>query len=102
MSNELSAERACVVEIAPGNGLPPEPRRNRPRRYKELDAQEQMRVLSLLRETVALHDEALDDPEVMLIIAEGETDLMQALDCMVDADIFDDALIRIPTPKAVL
>lgn len=30
----------------------------------------------------------------MLIIAEGETDLMDTLDCMIDADICDDALIQ--------
>ncbi|MCC6786764.1 MAG: siphovirus Gp157 family protein [Hyphomonadaceae bacterium] len=41
-----------------------------------------------------LHHEALDDPEVMVVLAESETDLMQALDCMLDADICDDALIQ--------
>lgn len=53
-----------------------------------------MRILSLLRETIVLHDEALDDPDVMLIVAEGETTLFEALDIMVQADLDDDALLQ--------
>lgn len=56
--------------------------------------QEQIRVLSLLRETIELHHEATDDPDVMMVLADGETDLMQALDCLLEADICDDALIQ--------
>lgn len=58
MSNELDGDRARAIEIAPHNGMPPRIKR-RTRRGKELDAQEQIRVLSLLRETITLHDEAL-------------------------------------------
>ncbi|MEQ1811467.1 MAG: siphovirus Gp157 family protein [Terricaulis sp.] len=36
----------------------------------------------------------MDDADIMVILAEGETNLMQALDCMVAADIYDDALIQ--------
>ena len=93
MSNGLSVEPARAIEGEPNSASPPRIK-GRSHRDKELDAQEQMRVLGLLRDTIALHDEALDDPEVMLIIAEGETDLMDALDCMIDADICDDALIQ--------
>ncbi|MEZ5958397.1 MAG: hypothetical protein R3C27_14430 [Hyphomonadaceae bacterium] len=86
MSNELSIERTCSSEGESQKTFVPDPRARRRRGRVEVDATEQMRVLSLLRETVALHDEALDDPEVMMIIAEGEADLMGALDCMVDAE----------------
>jgi hypothetical protein len=94
MSDEMNIEHAHNCQIAPSNASPPDARRNRKRRQHELDAQDQMRVLSLLRETIELHHEALDDPDIMVILAEGETDLMQALDCMLDADSCDDALIQ--------
>lgn len=94
MSNHFDVEDPRNVYVAPINGDKSAPRRGRSRRQHEPDAQEQIRVLGLLRETIELHHEALDDPDIMIILAEGETDLMQALDCMVDADICDDALIQ--------
>lgn len=93
MSNELNVENPRQTLIAPVNGAQA-PRRVRPPRRHDLDAQEQIRVLGLLRETIELHHEALDDPDIMIILAEGETDLMQTLDCMIAADTNDDALIQ--------
>jgi hypothetical protein len=40
-----------------------------------------------------VHHETLDDPDLMLVLAEGETDLLELLDRMLEADLNDDALI---------
>lgn len=58
------------------------------------NAAEQMRVLKLVRETIELHHEALDDPDVMLILAEGETSLLEVIDCMLIADLNDETLVQ--------
>lgn len=75
-----------LVELAPAQGL---------RRGGKLEtsAAEEMRVLSALRANFEVHHEALDDPELMMILAEGETGLLELLDAMLMADLHDDALI---------
>ncbi len=58
------------------------------------DAQEQLRILGLLRETIELHHEALDDPDLILVLAESETGLLEALDSILESDLDDEALIQ--------
>lgn len=94
MSNEVELGPRPQADRPPVKAHTSGLKRQRNRRDPAIDGAEQIRVLSLLRETLVLHHEALDDPEVMLIIAEGETDLMQVLDCMIDADVCDDAFIQ--------
>lgn len=53
-----------------------------------------MRVLQAVRANLEVHHEALDDPELMLLLAEGETSLLELLDLMLEADLTDDSLIR--------
>lgn len=71
-------------------------RRPRPGRIADLNVSlaEQMRILQDLRANLNLHHETLEDPELMLVLAEGETSLIEVLDFMLDADLSDDSLIR--------
>ncbi len=52
-----------------------------------------MRILEALRASLAAHHEELDDPDLMLILADSETGLLEALDGMLEIDQHDDALI---------
>lgn len=52
-----------------------------------------MRVLEALHANVTVHNEELDDPELMLILAEGETNLIELIDRMLELDLDDEALI---------
>jgi len=79
----ISAERAHI-----GGG-----KRRGPRDILR-DADEQMRVLAAIRANLVVHHETLEDPELMLSLAEGETSLLEVMDLMLDADMDDDALIR--------
>ena len=56
-------------------------------------AEDEMRVLTALRANLEVHHETLEDPDLMLVLAEGETDLLELLDRMLEADLNDDALI---------
>lgn len=93
MSDDLASEPANLTGV-PADRRALEVKRYRSRHNDMLDAQEQMRILSLLLETIELHHEALDDPDIMVILVEGETDLMRAFDRMIDADTCDEALIQ--------
>jgi hypothetical protein len=57
-------------------------------------AEAQMRVLTAIRASLAVHHEALEDPDLMMVLAEGETSLLEALDLMLEVDAHDDALIQ--------
>lgn len=57
-----------------------------------LDAQTELAVLSAIKQSMAEHHEALDDPEIMLILAEGETSLFSLMDRLLEFDLVDDAL----------
>ncbi len=52
-----------------------------------------MRVLTAIRATLEVHHETLDDPELMMVLAEGETSLLDAIDLVLEADLHDDTLI---------
>lgn len=52
-----------------------------------------MRILGALRATLAVHHEELDDPDLMLLLADGQTNLLEAIDAMIEVDQHDDALI---------
>ena len=56
-------------------------------------AEEQMRVLTAIRASVTIHHETLDDPDLMMCLAEGETSLLEVIDLMLEADMYDDGLI---------
>ncbi len=59
----------------------------------EHSAEEQMRVLLALRANLEVHHETLEDPELMLVLAEGQTGLLELIDLMLEADLNDEALI---------
>jgi len=52
-----------------------------------------MRVLTAIRATLEVHHETLDDPDLMMVLAEGETSLLDAIDLVLEADLHDDTLI---------
>ena len=58
-----------------------------------LAAEEEMRILTALLANLAVHHETLDDPELMMMLAEGETSLLELLDRILEADLTDDGLI---------
>jgi len=72
-------------------GAPP---KTRPRVLTALDASLQLRAFELIKQSLHAHHAALDDGEVMLTIAEGETSLLEALDCLLEADLNDEALLE--------
>lgn len=59
----------------------------------QLDAQAELGILEALKANLTVHHELLDDGELMMILAEGETSLLEALDAMLEADLADDGLI---------
>lgn len=59
----------------------------------DLDAHNEMRILEALKANLTVHDEELEDPDLMIILAEGETGLLELLDRMLEADLHDDGLI---------
>lgn len=56
-------------------------------------AEEEMRVVSAIRASLQIHHETLDDPDLMMLIAEGETSLLEIIDLMLEADMYDDGLL---------
>lgn len=58
-----------------------------------LEARSEMRILDTLKANLTVHDEELEDPDLMMILAEGETSLLELLDRMLEADLYDDGLI---------
>jgi hypothetical protein len=58
-----------------------------------LQVEEEMRIVEALKANLTVHNEALDDEELMLILAEGESSLLELLDRMLEADFEDGALI---------
>ncbi len=52
-----------------------------------------MRILSAIKANLAVHHEDLDDPDLMMILAEGQTDLLEVIDCILAVDMNDEALI---------
>lgn len=54
---------------------------------------EQMRILTAIKANLAVHHETLEDPDLMMVLAEGETTLLEAIDCVLEADMSDEALI---------
>lgn len=74
--------------------------RKRPARQREprggdlkLAVEEEMRILTALRADIAVHHETLDDPDLMVVLAEGETSLLELIDLVLELDLFDEALI---------
>jgi hypothetical protein len=57
-------------------------------------ADEQIHILEALRANLAVHHETLEDPELMMVLAEGETTLLEAIDFILEADLIDEALIQ--------
>lgn len=58
-----------------------------------LSLEAQMRVLEGLRANLAVHHETLEDPDLMLILADGQTSLLEFLDALLEADLVDEGLI---------
>lgn len=71
------------------------PSRKRRARADDLliGAQDQMRILDALRANLTVHHETLDDPELMMVVAEGQTSLLEFLDALLEADADDESLI---------
>lgn len=59
----------------------------------EHSLEEQMRVLTALRANLQAHHEELEDEELMVVLADGETSLLELIDLMLEADVHDEALI---------
>lgn len=100
MNSSTTSEDAAAF-ISNG-GVPPttraeDGRRHRSQRRVSRDlsqsVEEQMRILGALRATLAVHHEELDDPDLMLLLADGQTNLLEAIDAMIEVDQHDDALI---------
>ena len=69
------------------------PTRRRPPGALSQSAEEQMRILSAIKANLAVHHEDLDDPDLMIVLAEGQTDLVEVIDCILAVDLNDEALI---------
>lgn len=50
-------------------------------------------VLQALKSNLQVHHEELDDPDIVLCLADGETSLFELLDTLLEADLSDDGLI---------
>lgn len=59
----------------------------------KLAVEEEMRILAALRADINVHHETLDDPDLMVVLAEGETSLLELIDLVLELDLFDEALI---------
>lgn len=74
--------------------MAPMPRLNRSGDHRlSQSAEEQMRVVGAIRASLQVHHETLDDPDLMMLIAEGETSLLEVIDLMLEADMYDDGLL---------
>lgn len=58
-----------------------------------LDAESELRILGAIKACLTVHDEELDDPELMLLVAEGQTSILELIDLLLDADFNDEGLI---------
>ena len=56
--------------------------------------EQQLQILTALRASLEVHHESMDDPDLMLILAEGETSLLELLDQLLEADLLDEGLIH--------
>jgi hypothetical protein len=54
---------------------------------------EQMRILTAIKASLAVHHETLDDADLMMVLAEGETSLLETIDALLEADMYDEALL---------
>lgn len=88
--NALASACTGAAQAAPTNGAG---RRTRIAPQLEHSADEQMRVLMAIRASLEVHHETLDDPDLMMILAEGQTTLLEAFDHILEADLNDEALI---------
>ncbi len=77
--------------------LAPTAQTRSPQRSKSLSltqsTEEQLYILTALRASLAVHHELLDDPDLMMVLAEGETSLLEFIDLMLEADLHDEALL---------
>lgn len=96
-STEGSASAAlsggCLQREAP---VGPRSRSGRSRSDGRLvqSTQEQLQVLTALRASLQAHHETLDDPDLMLIMADGQTSLLELIDQILEADLLDEALLH--------
>lgn len=94
MSSLLSADSAADAGSA---SAAPVSQPRSPRTFKSLSlvqsTEEQLRILTALRASLEVHHELLDDPDLMMVLAEGETSLLEAIDLMLEADLYDEALL---------
>ncbi|MGE0829934.1 MAG: siphovirus Gp157 family protein [Hyphomonadaceae bacterium] len=68
-------------------------RKRAPHAVVRFDAIVELRALETLKASLAVHHEILDDPQLILDMAEGSTSIFEAMDRLVGADAADDALI---------
>lgn len=54
---------------------------------------DELRILTALRADLTIHHESLDDPDLMVVLAEGQTSLLELLDHLLELDLHDEALI---------
>jgi hypothetical protein len=59
-----------------------------------LDAALELHAFEIVKASLAAHHEVLDDADLMLDLAEGQTSLLEALDCMLEADLNDEGLLE--------
>lgn len=65
----------------------------RERTHLGLAVEQEMHLLNALKANVTAHNEELDDPELMLVLADGETSLLELIDRMLEVDLDDDTII---------
>lgn len=85
------AARTALPAVA--HGVTARPSHRKHAIHLEHSAEEQMRVLTAIRACLEVHHETLQDPDLMLVLAEGQTDLLEVIDLMLEADLNDEALI---------
>jgi hypothetical protein len=61
-------------------------------RAPRIDPEREMAALEAIKASIAAEIEG--DPEFLLDVAEGETNLLEALDALIEADLFDDSMLE--------
>lgn len=90
MQEDINALTPQVSEL---NHARPERQRSQYARDLGRSAEEELRLLTALRSSITVHNEALDDPDLIMCVAESETSLLEVIDLMLEADMYDDGLI---------
>lgn len=84
---------ALTPQVSGSSHARPERQRSQYARDLGRSAEEELRLLTALRSSITVHNEVLDDPDLIMCVAESETSLFEVIDLMLEADMYDDGLI---------